>query len=82
MTKAEMEFYRDKLFDIDANNLCPFCDGDKFSMMSGYFKMQVFDSASIGNYVSDEVLPCIAIICEKCAFVRHHASLPLGEKNE
>ena len=62
-----------ELRDRGANLPCPRCGHQNFIISDGYFIQNMQTEFKAAIVVGGPVIPTIAIICQNCGFISHHA---------
>jgi len=58
---------------------CPSCGNDAFTLLDGFFTQEFMGWGSIFTTAGGpRSITYIALVCDNCGFVRHHAIKPLG----
>lgn len=59
---------------------CPMCHGKKFAVVDGFFTNWIQRDLN-GFSIGGKGVPMVAIICDRCGFVSHHAIEFIGKED-
>lgn len=66
------------LSEKKANNPCPRCNHEKFTLLDGYFNQSLQPSLQNGLVIGGTTVPSIVIVCNNCGYMFQHALGVLG----
>ena len=75
LKKADVEKAKNWLVEHGATKPCPFCHNTNWSIADTLVLAPNYtkDGISLGSGI-----PCVAVFCPKCAFIRFHSAVLIG----
>ncbi|RLG70953.1 MAG: hypothetical protein DRO11_05335 [Methanobacteriota archaeon] len=77
LSEDERQKIRDALKKRGAGLPCPRCGNKSFSLLDGYL-MHTIQTSLEDVPAGEQVVPTVAVVCDRCGYLSHHALGILG----